>query len=207
MATYLVQMPDKAYRRQYPGLLAGRIRNKSGRAGFTLAESMVVIVIVSLFAMLAVGNLGGLLTRNTFKAQANEFVSTMQMAVRAAAESDRRYEVIIDLAEQSYLLRQITTSELYSDVLEEEIIVENEFGDNCEVVSILFDDLEEAGQDDQRARFVAGHIGWQYGGVIYLLDQNEKMYSVVVNRMNRIVELKAGEAVLLEPKAKEDVTF
>jgi hypothetical protein len=51
----------------------------------------------------------------------------MQMAVSAAAESDRRYEVIIDLTEQSYLLRQITSPDL-SEVLDEEIIAESKGG-------------------------------------------------------------------------------
>src|SRR4030042_3586599 len=99
----------------------------SSISGFTLTEMMVVLVIISLFVGLAVVNFSGLLRRSTFRAQANELVSTMQMAASAAAEGDRRYEVIIDIAEQGYTLRQITSPQLPSDVLEEEIIVKNDF--------------------------------------------------------------------------------
>jgi len=174
--------------------------------GFTLTELIVVVLIVSLFVLLAMMNLSGLLIRNTFKAQTQELVSTMQMAASAAAETERRYEVIIDIAEQSYILRQITSPDL-SQVLEEEIIVENDFSDNCRVIYVLFDDLVETDEDHQIAKFRAGHAGWQNGGKIVLLDEDEQPYSVVVNRINRIVTLKKGDVELLMPKRKDEVPF
>lgn len=183
--------------------------NKAKRKyrAFTLTELIVVIVIVSLFVLLAVTNLAGLLRKNTFRAQVQEFVSTMQAAVSAAAESDRRYEVIIDLAEQSYTLRQITSTHLPSDVLEEEIIVKNDFSDNCRVVYVLFDDLTETDEDTIKAFFRVGHAGWQAGGKIVLLDEEEQPYSVIVNRLNRIVTLKEGDAEFLMPKRPDEVPF
>ncbi|MHC4229318.1 MAG: prepilin-type N-terminal cleavage/methylation domain-containing protein, partial [Planctomycetota bacterium] len=114
---------------------------RNTRDGFTMAELLVVLVVVSLFVFLAQIHLFGLLRQNTFRAQMQEFVSTMQMAASAAAKSDRRYEVIIDIAEQDYLLREITTPDL-SEVLEEEIIVEADLSENCRVVYIQFDDAE-----------------------------------------------------------------
>ncbi len=181
------------------------IRNM--RCGFTMTELVVVVMIVSLFVLLAVTNFSGLLRRNTFRAQANELVSTMQMAASAAAESNRRYEVIIDIAEQSYLLRQITSPQLPSDVLEEEIIVQNDFGNNCRVVYVLFDDLVGTDEEHQRAFFRAGHAGWQAGGKIVLFDDDEQPYSVVVNRLNRIVGLQRGDVELLMPKGQDEVPF
>ena len=174
--------------------------------GFTLTELIVVVLIVSLFVLLAMMNLSGLLIRNTFKAQTQELVSTMQMAASAAAETERRYEVIIDIAEQSYTLRQITSPDL-SQVLEEEILVENDFSNNCRVIYVLFDDLVETDEDHQIAKFRAGHAGWQNGGKIVLLDKDEQPYSVVVNRINRIVTLKKGDVELLMPKRKDEVPF
>jgi Tfp pilus assembly protein FimT len=162
---------------------------------------------VSLFVLLAVTNLAGLLRKNTFRAQLQELIGTMQAAVSAAAESDRRYEVIIDLAEQSYTLRQITSTHLPSDVLEEEIIVKNDFSDNCQVVYVLFDDLTETDEDTIKAFFRAGHAGWQAGGKIVLLDEEEQPYSVIVNRLNRIVTLKEGDAEFLIPKRPDEVPF
>ena len=172
--------------------------------GFTLTELIVVLVIISLFLLLAQINLFGLFARGTFKAQAQELLSTMQMAASTAAQSDRRYEVIIDLTEQSYLLRQITSPDL-SQVLEEEIIVENDFSDNCRVAYVEFDDTTWT--NEGQAKFRAGLAGWQYGGKIVLLDKEEQPYSVVVNRINRIIKLEEGDVELLEPKAKEDVPF
>jgi len=175
-------------------------------SGFTLTELVVVLLIVSLFVLLTVINLFGLLRKNTFRVQAHEFVSTMQMAASAAAESDRRYEVIIDLTEQSYKLRQITSPDLF-EVFEEDTIVTNDFGVNCQVLYVLFDDLMETDEDHQIAKFRAGHAGWQYGGKIVLLDEQEQPYSVLVSRMNRIVRLEKGDVEFLLPRAKDEVLF
>ena len=185
-------------------MCAAQDAKRNARRGFTLAELLVVLVVISLFAALAQIHLFGLLEKKTFRAQIQQFVSTMQMAAGAAAESDRRYEVIIDIEEQSYLLREITNPDL-SEVLEEEIIIQADLGENCRVAYVEFDDAEYT--NEGRAKFRAGHSGWAYGGKIVLIDRNEQPYSLVVNRLNRIVGLEEGDVLLLEPKAKDDIPF
>ena len=175
--------------------------------GFTLTELVVVILIISMFVVLAVMSFGRLLVKGAFRAQAEELVSTMQMAASAAAESNRRYEVIIDLINQSYTLREITSPSLVTDVLDEEIIVNNELNNNCRLVYVLFDDLVSTDAEHQIAMFRVGHSGWQNGGKVVLLDENEQPYSIVVNRINRIVELRKGDIDFLMPKSKDDVLF
>lgn len=174
------------------------------RRGFTMAELLVVLTVLSLFVMLAQMHLFGLLERHTFKAQVQEFVSTMQMAASAAAESDRRYEVIIDIDEQNYLLREITNPDL-SEVLEEEIIIQADLGENCRVVYVEFDDAEYT--NEGRAKFRAGRSGWAYGGKIVIMDRNEQPHSLVINRLNRIVGLEEGDVLLLQTKARDDIPF
>jgi prepilin-type N-terminal cleavage/methylation domain-containing protein len=199
MQTFIAQMPSDCTPRR-------TALTKRRQPAFTLIESMVSIVVIALFVLMAMVNLFELFRRTTFRAQAEEFVSTMQAAASAAAESDRRYEVIIDLTEQSYTLRQITTPDLL-EVLEEEIIVKNDFGENCRADYVLFDDLQGTDENHQIARFRAGRAGWQYGGKIVLLDKNERPYSVVVNRANRTVTLKENDVELMVPKAKDEVLF
>jgi len=172
--------------------------------GFTLTELLVVIVVVSMFVLLAQVHLFGLLRKSTFRAQIQELVSTMQMAASAAAQSDRRYEVIIDIPEQRYMLRQITNPDL-SQVLEEEVIVEDSFSAGCRVVYVRFDDGDFTSED--RAKFRAGHSGWAYGGKIVLLDEKEQPHSIVVSRLNRMITLEQGDVELLWPKTKDDVPF
>ena len=174
------------------------------RCGFTMAELLVVLVVISLFVLVAQIHLFGLLRKNKFKAQIQQLVSTMQMAAGAAAESDRRYEVIIDIPEQRYMLRQITNPDL-SQVLEEEVIVEDSFSVNCRVVYVQFDDGDFTSED--RAKFRAGHSGWAYGGKIVLLDEKERPYSIVVSRLNRMIALEQGDVELLWPKTKDEVPF
>jgi prepilin-type N-terminal cleavage/methylation domain-containing protein len=172
--------------------------------GVTFIELMIVTAIVGLFAVMAQSRLFGLLWKNTFKAQVQELISTLEMAATAASESDRRYEVIVDLAEQSFLLREITSPDL-SEVLEEEIIIENQLSDKCRIIYVQFDDGDYT--NDGRAKFRAGHSGWAYGGKIVLIDDSDKLYSIVVNRLSRIIKLEEGDVELLEPKRKEDVLF
>ena len=193
MRTFTVQMPTDA-----------RVSGSVKKSGFTLTETMVAIVIASLLLVIAVMSFGGLIRSNTFKGEIHDFVSTMQMAARAAAENGRRYEVVIDIPEQYYLLREITSSEL-SEILEEEIIAEGDFSNNCMVVYMLFDDGEYI--NDGWAKFRVGHNGWRYGGIIVFVDEDDQPYSVVVNRMNRIVSLEKGEARILEPKFSDELSF
>ncbi len=173
-------------------------------AGSTLAELVVVIVVVGMFVLLAHVHLFGLLRRNTFRAQLEEFVSAMRMAATSAAETGRRYEVIIDPIEQGFILREITSPDL-SQVLEEEIIIENYFGRNCHVAYVEFDDGTYT--NDFRAKFRAGLSGWQYGGKVVLMDEDEQAYSVVVNRLNRMVVLKEGDVLLMQPRPKDEMLF
>lgn len=199
--------PDSRYRipdtrRPKDVKRASRIENRVH--GFTLTELVVVLVVIALFVFLVQINLFELLRKSTFRAQVQEFVSTMQMAASAAGESDRRYEVIIDIPQQSYMLREITNPDL-AQVLEEEIIVEDFFSENCRVAYVMFDDGDTTSED--RAKFRAGHSGWQYGGKIVLLDENEQPYSIVVNRLNRMVTFEQGDVGLLEPKSKDEVLF
>ena len=198
-----------ANRRKYVAALA-KLRSHSSAQlyirGLTLTELVVVIAIVSLLVLLALVNLFGAFRKSTFRGQVQDLVSTMQMAASAAAESDRRYEVIIDIIEQAYTLREITSPDL-QEVLEEEVIVYNQLNENCRFVYVLFDDLVETDEDHQIAKFRAGRAGWQNGGKIVLYDQDEQPYSIVVNRINRMVVLKQGDAGILMPRAKDELPF
>ena len=185
------------------GVCLGRPHNRRAR-GFTLAELLVVLSLIALFVLLAQLNVFFIFQKNRFRSQVEDFVSTMRMATTAAAQSDRRFEVIVDIREQSYLLREITSSDL-SEIYEDEVISLQPFGSRCRVAYVEFDDGDYT--NEGRAKFRIGHAGWQYGGKIVLLDDNEQPYSVVVSRLSRTVELIRGDVELLTPKRQEDLLF
>ncbi len=170
---------------------------------FSLIELIVVLSMLALFVLMAQVNLFGTLRRSTFKAQVQSFVSAMQMAASTAAETGRRYEVIVDVTEQTYLLRQISSSNL-AEVLDEEIIVDGQFGDSCRVSYVEFDDGTYA--NEGQAKFRVGHAGWQYGGKVVFLDEGEQAHTVAVGRLVPIVQVLEGDAELMRPKAKDEVS-
>ena len=179
-------------------------RKKNFRKGLTFTEILGVVVIIGLFVMMVQINFSTLLNRSRARAQIQQMVSTMQMVANAAGQSNSRYEVIIDLNEQSLLLREITNPDL-SVVLDEEIISQEYLSDRCRIAFVEFDDGEYTNQG--QAKFRAGRTGWAYGGKIVVMDERENLYSIVVNRLSRIIRLEEGDARLLEPKFKEDVIF
>jgi prepilin-type N-terminal cleavage/methylation domain-containing protein len=174
------------------------------RPGFTLAESMVVIVVISLLVVLTATNLKGIITRNSVKYKTQGLVSALEAATTTAVQSGKKYEVIIDIPQQSWLLREITSPDL-SEVLEEEIVAQEEFGGNCRVSYVLFDDGEFTNED--RAKFRTSRSGWQFGGIIALLDQDEQPWSIVINRLSNIVRVEPGEAQIVWPRSKDEVPF
>ena len=169
---------------------------------FTLVELVVVLSMLGLFVLVAQVNLFGALRQSSFNGQVQGFISVMQMAASAAAETGRRYEVIVDISDQSYLLRQITSSDL-ADVKDEEIIAEGQFGSNCILSYVEFDDGEFT--NDGQAKFRAGHAGWHYGGKVVFIDDGERAHTVAVSRLIPIVELIDGDAELMKPKARDEV--
>jgi prepilin-type N-terminal cleavage/methylation domain-containing protein len=211
MRTCLAQTPTDRLRGRHVGTplpLPGSVVLWAGRAhvmGFTLVELLVVMSLISLLVLMAQVNLFGMLRRNTFKSQVQDFVSTMQMAASRAAESGQRYEMIINLAEQSYLLRELTGSDLTSLPSVEQTITEGLFRGNCRIAYVEFDDGTYTNED--KAKFRAGHAGWQYGGKVVFLDESEQPYAVIVNRVTPIIQLIEGDPPLMTPKTKEEVPF
>jgi type II secretory pathway pseudopilin PulG len=171
---------------------------------FVLVEMIIVVFILALFVMLVQTNLFGTLRRSRFKADVQQFVSALQMAASAAAESSRRYELIIDVSEQTYLLRQITSSNL-AEVLDEEIILDGQFSDTCRIAYVEFDDGTFT--NEGKAKFRAGHAGWHYGGKVVFLDESEEPHTVLVSRITPIVEVVDGDPALMTPKGKDEVPF
>jgi Tfp pilus assembly protein FimT len=187
--------------RAVPGSLRG---DRPRVPAFVLVELLIVVSLLGLLVMIVQTNLFGVLRRQSFRSQVQDFVSTMQMAAVGAAQSGRRYEVVIDPMEQQYLLRVITSSNL-ADVLEEEIITQGVFASNCRLVYVEFDDGDYT--NDRRARFRIGRGGWTYGGKIVFIDENEQVYAVIVNRLTPIIELVEGDPQLMPPRTKEQVPF
>lgn len=174
--------------------------------GFVLAELLAVVFVMSLMVLVVMLSYSSFFGSKRIKGHLQSFVSTMQMAANAASQSSRRYEVIINMTDQDYILRKIS-SELTADILEDEIVEHEDFSEHCRVIYIQFDDGTDSDGDFQEAKFRAGHVGWQYGGKIVFQDDNENIYSVVVKRGNNVVDLVEGNVELLIPRSEDEMFF
>lgn len=183
-----------------------RLGQSSFAFGFVLSEMIVVISIIAMFTMLAMFNLSGMIYNNSFKNQSHELVKVFKMAAISAAENGRRYEVILDFAEQTYMLREITTGLVaVEDILEEEIILTGEFNDEFQLIYVMFDDGEST--NEAPALFRAGKAGWQYGGKVVISDDEGNDYSIVINRLSRMIRLEYGDVEILRPRSPDEVAF
>jgi len=203
MPIYTAQMHTENRRMVAPGS-PENIPEARRCSGFTFAEFVIVIAILGLFAAMVQMNLFAVLRENSFRGQIQDFVSAMQMAARSAAETGKKYEMIIDIDNQEYMLRQITTDELYK-INREQTIISGQLGKNCTVDYVWYDD--DTGTNEGRAFFPVNKNGWQYGGKIVFLDENQNPYTVIVNRINRNVKLIRGDANILAPKADYEINF
>ncbi len=172
--------------------------------GFVLSEMVVVVFIVAMFALLAMLNLSGMIGASSFKNQAHELSNALKMAVNAAAQSDRKYELILDFTEKTYLLREITST-LDAEILEDEIILTGQFNDDFQLSYVMFDDGVFA--NEGKAFFRCSRNGWQATGKIVLLDSEANEYTILINKLNRQIKLFNGDVDFLEPKSKDEMQF
>lgn len=184
--------------------------------GLVLIELLLVIAILGLMTGLAAIKLLPGFDRTTFKKEAYEIVNALKTAQNAAAQGNRRYGVFFDLLEpQNYSLRQINVLEdLAHDATpdEEMVLATKILSERCEIVYIRFDDGDDTRDEgenllDLKTHFVAGRSGWQNGGKIVLLDKNGNPYSIVVNRIGRMITLMEGDVDIFLLEARKDLPF
>jgi hypothetical protein len=57
------------------------------------------------------------------------------------------------------------------------------------------------------AKFRAGRSGWQYGGKVVFENEDGQYFSVVLNRISRLIRLEDDDVQIMEPKRKDEVFF
>jgi Tfp pilus assembly protein FimT len=167
--------------------------------GFVLAEIVMVVFIIGLIVGLTVLNVSAMLGQSKSKAQAQRLAEALDRAGLAAAQTGRRFEVIVDIASQGYILREITGDNL-SDVLMEEVVDDYLFPNTIRIKYVKFDDMQNETATDGQAKFRASRSGWQFGGKIVLEDSSGNAYSIIINRLTRTVKLANGDVEFFQPQ-------
>jgi type II secretory pathway pseudopilin PulG len=182
---------------------------KKAHKAFVLVEMLMVIGLIALMAGAVMISFGAMWGNLRFKRQAERLVTAFQMAQNAAAESNRRYAVVLDFTEQAFILREFETLDLEMPDPQEAIIQTTYFDKSLTLDYVLYDDLEDTrdAENVTEARFLAGKSGWQYGGKVVLLDGDGKPWTIVVHRFAKPVELFEGDVEIYLPQYRENVPF
>ncbi|OQY04282.1 MAG: hypothetical protein B6I25_07180 [Planctomycetales bacterium 4572_13] len=178
-------------------------------SGFVLIEMLMVVGLIGLMAAMAALSFGAMWGNLRFKRQAEELVNVFQMAYNAAAQSNRRYAVVLDFEEQKFVLRQFKSLDLETMDPDEAIIQTGYFSEAITIDYVVYDDLEDTRdfENASEARFLAGHSGWQYGGKVILRDEDGMPWTIVIHRFAKPVELFKGEVDIDPPMDAKDVPF
>lgn len=177
--------------------------------GYVLLEVLIVVGLMAFLLSVGVISTSGLWGGQSFRHQAQELVNLFQMAQEAAAQSDRRYAIILDFAERKYVLRQFASLDLQTIPDEEAILHTGYFTDRFQLDYVLYDDLEDTREKENvtEARFYAGRSGWQYGGKVVVRDAEGNPWSIVVSRLVSPVRLVEGDAAILLPQKPNELSF
>jgi Tfp pilus assembly protein FimT len=176
------------------------------RTAAVLAEVIMVLFIIAMFTSMAIINLSGVLAKSNFRDRADDLVKLFQMAATSAAENGKRYEIIIDFVQNSYTLREITTGLVaVEDIKEEEIIQTDQFSERFQPVYVIFDDGDWT--NNAPALFRVGKNGWQYGGKVVVADEDGNEYSIIINRLSRMVDFVEGDVEFLMPRSADEMGF
>lgn len=183
-------------RRSIPALTTGHV----------FIELILAITIISMMTALSLIAFSAAFGKTKFQKQADTFINTLKMARTAAAESDKRYAVILDFDEGTYTFQEYVT--LAMDVLppEQAVLKTGLFTEQCQLDYVVFDDLTDTRDWDIenteyfRVVLFAGHSGWQNGAKIVLRDIDGNPYSVIVNRLTPVITLYPGDVEMLLPQ-------
>jgi hypothetical protein len=69
----------------------------------------------------------------------------------------------------------------------------------------MFDDGDWT--NEAPALFRVGKSGWQYGGKIVVADEDGREYSIVINRLSRMIGLFDGDVGILMPRSEDEMGF
>jgi len=118
-----------------------KVKVKAKRCGFTLVEVLVVVIIIALLGGLGSGIYVGTYKRILVEKAARDFFLTAQYARIMAIEKQRQYKILLDVANNGFLL---TTTQLDEESGQtEQMVVKDSFCRPVEFADgVKFEDIQ-----------------------------------------------------------------
>jgi prepilin-type N-terminal cleavage/methylation domain-containing protein len=163
-----------------------KVKVKTKRCGFTLAEVLVVVIVISLLAGLGSGIYVGTYKRMLVEKAARDFVLTAQYARIMAIEKQRQYKIQLDAANNGFLLATTQLDEENGQT--EQVIVKNSF---CRPVEfegeVMFEDiritpigLETTTEDDEEEQTIVFSPNGSAQSAVIQIGDGKTHYTVSI---------------------------
>jgi prepilin-type N-terminal cleavage/methylation domain-containing protein len=199
--------------------IAGGLRAaRAARAGFTLVEIAVVVVLMGLFILVVVvGGYFSFRNREQLKDEARSLAGFLENVRTLAAISGKRYtvEYSLDEDEQTYFCwapRKVEEGDVVeTGGDEEETRMATGFhpmptrtrGDGSRVYAVWIDRIgfgDGSSTDDQEVKIDFMPTGGGHWHMVYLRNDDDEFYTVVVNPFTGSAEVYPGEYKAPEPE-------
>ena len=171
---------------------------RAERCGFTIAEMLMVVIVIALIASVSGGLYVGTYKRMLVEKAARHFVLTAKYARIMAIEKQRQYKIQLDVANNGFYL--VTTQWDEEAEQTEQIVVKNPYckpvefeGDvNFEDVQITPTGLETASEDDEQQAIVFSPNGTAQTAVIQIGD-GKTHYTICISTATGRAKMYFGE--------------
>lgn len=189
-----------------------RWKDKDCPRGLVLIEMLLVVSLIALMTSIVMFSFSAMTGKIYFKRRAANLVQAFQSAVNTAQQSNRRYAVILNFDEKTWMLRQFNQLN-FEGIPDDEAIIKTGFFDpRFDIDYVVYDDgidtrQPREGQITSAALFFAGHGGWRNGGKVVLIDEDGRPWSIVIYRVGKPVELLEGDVPIMAPIPEEQMPF
>jgi len=170
--------------------------------GFTLLETVVVLVIMALMLGIVVGNVFGYLQQLRLNEDVSRFARTLRLSSEEAVMRGREIAVVIEVLDGYYTVYEANDNNIYREI--DTPIIERQGLDICWIDKINHEDGTNQYSGELILRATPG--GWNRSVVFDLIDKEGRRRFLRCDHLTtRVIESKQP-LELLEPREQVSMT-
>jgi len=170
--------------------------------GFTLLETIVVLVIMALMLVIVVGNVFGYIQQLRLDEDVRRFARTLRLSAEEAMMRSRDVAVVIEVLDGYYTVYEAKENDIYREI--DTPLVERQGLDICWIDKINHEDGTNQYSGELILR--ATPSGWNRSVVFDLIDKEGRRRYLRCDRLTTKVTESKQPLELLEPREQVSMT-